>query len=220
MGATPPMTDTALEYHRRGLAVIPTSGKKARFDWKQFQRERPIEGMLHDWFGRLSEGTTGLAVVLGKVSGMLAVRDFDQSDAYDGWAKSHPNLADTLPTVTTARGRHVYFRTRKEVFADLSDGELRGDSKHYVLVPPSLHPSGVIYRWTIPLPEGPLPVLDPRKAGFLDAATCNTASTGNKEGAVPAVSAVLHGLPVGAGEAVAGTLPVGAGERNRRLFDL
>jgi len=58
-------------------------------------------------------------------------------------------LARTSPTVETARGRHVYFRGDFDGVQHLAGGELRG-ARSYCLLPPSLHPDGVNYRWIIP----------------------------------------------------------------------
>jgi hypothetical protein len=72
---------------------------------------------------------TGLVIVLGAVSGGLAVRDFDQADAYRAWATSHPDLADSLATARTHRGFPVYGRLEQEAFADLGDGGQRTVSR-------------------------------------------------------------------------------------------
>jgi hypothetical protein len=75
-----------------------------------------------------------------------------------------------LPTVATSRGRHVYFRAAVADlrFVDLPDGEYRGDSGHYCLLPPSRHPDGPTYEWVVSLPDGAIPfVPDVRAAGLL-----------------------------------------------------
>jgi hypothetical protein len=48
-----------------------------------------------------------------------------------------------------------------------SDGELRAGVGCYSVLPPSIHPSGHVYRWLIPLGEGAPPILDPVEAGFV-----------------------------------------------------
>src|SRR5262245_60507560 len=95
-------------------------------------------------------GVTGLAVVLGSISGGLAVRDYDDAGAYQRWAGDHPELARRLPTVRTGRGFHVYCRGPSR-FVATDDGEYRATPGHFVLAPPSRHPTGVIYFWTVPL---------------------------------------------------------------------
>jgi len=106
------LLEPALEYHRRGWSVIPirTGTKKpACRSWKRYRSEQPTEATLRRWFA--SGKDHGLAVILGEVSGSLICRDFDVMEAYEQWAAEHPDPAKTLPTVTTARGRHVYFRS-------------------------------------------------------------------------------------------------------------
>ncbi|MHC4695956.1 MAG: bifunctional DNA primase/polymerase, partial [Planctomycetota bacterium] len=81
-----------------------------------------------------------------------------------------PDLAGVLPTVQTGRGFHVYFvgdfaRTVVVGSGDLHEGELRGSG--IATLPPSKHATGAVYRWTVPLPDGPIPAVDAVKAGLL-----------------------------------------------------
>ena len=52
-----------------------------------------------------------------------------------------------MPTVKTARGYHVYGRLEEEAFVTFADGELRADSGHYVVLPPSVHETCAVYSW-------------------------------------------------------------------------
>jgi hypothetical protein len=159
------LADHALMYQRLGWRVLPTKGKEATVGWKGLQ-DKPIdEDTMKKWFKR--RGIDGLAVLLGRASGGLACRDFDTPDSYQRWADAHPDLAHTLPTVQTSRGYHVYARADEEAFVDVGDGEYRADAKHYTILPPSRHPSGVIYQWLVPPTDAPLPVLDPRDVDFV-----------------------------------------------------
>ncbi len=170
------LTDLALSYAARGWSLLPTKGKKpALRSWRRYQREAASESTLRRWFAR--NGVTGLAVVCGPVSGGLVVRDFDTIDSYQRWAALRPDLAETLPTVETARGRHVYFQDSCTEIIDIDtggehEGELRGAG--IVLLPPSKHPTGHVYKWLIPLPDGALPNLDPVEAGLLPGAARRT----------------------------------------------
>jgi Bifunctional DNA primase/polymerase, N-terminal len=156
-GHSKPLTDGenllfhALAYARRGWSIIPVAGKKSIGIWKPFQtRAADAKTLIHLFAKR---GVTGLAVILGKSSGGLAVRDFDTPEAYFAWRDANPEDAARLPTVQTARGYHVYGQLTEEAFAILECGELRADSGHYVLLPPSIHPDGGVYRWINPLPD-------------------------------------------------------------------
>jgi hypothetical protein len=227
-----PIFEAAHGYARRGWSIIPTIHKVAAGTWKAFQERPANEAILRQMFGR--GRVTGLAVVLGNVSGGLACRDYDDDDAYYTWAASHPNLAAVLPTVRTSRGYHVYF-IGPEGFSILGDGEYRADSGHYCLLPPSLHPDGSMYRWFIPLPTGELPTLDPVEAGLVPAfepgmqdtdqpitntetqATQATQATHATHCMCPSFSIEIENSIECI---IAKTLPTGPGQRNRRLFAL
>ena len=158
--------EIALEYCRRGWSIIPIKPgtKKPTCTWAKYQAKRANESQLTEWFGNGQD--VGLAVVFGPVSGGLVCRDFDTMEGYECWAADHPGLAKTLPTVATARGRHVYCHANHRGIKKLDDGELRGAG--YCLLPPSRHPDGPEYRWLIPLPDRPLPLIeDVQAAGFL-----------------------------------------------------
>lgn len=158
--------EAALAYVQRGWSVIPIGPgtKKAAGKWRKYQKRRPSMTELESWFGNGS--MFELAVVLGEVSGGLVCRDFDDMAAYENWAAKFPDLAKTLPTVATARGRHVYFRAELLRSQKLSAGEYRANG-NYVLLPPSRHPAGTVYTWLIPPPEGEIPLVDPVESGLL-----------------------------------------------------
>jgi len=200
------LLDHALAYARRGWSIIPVVGKKSVGFWKPFQEEPADAETLRRLFAR--KEVTGLAVVLGNVSGGLAVRDFDKADAYHSWAAANPGDAAKLPTVKTARGYHVYGRLEVETYAYDDDGELRGDSGHYVLLPPSLHPDGPTYSWIKPLPclSTILPLLPPSLLP-------------EREKTQPTHQPIACVASAGT-EIVLATLPDGPGQRNRKVFDL
>ncbi len=167
-------------------------------------------------------------VICGEISGGLACRDFDTEQGYENWAKQHPDLAGKLPTVKTARGYHVYFLADVGKNQDFDDGELRGKDR-YCLLPPSVHPSGVIYEWLIEPNSKNLLSLDAVDAGFIPN-TCdvteNTEQTetteqtqensGHKGG-----EGKISSICVGDFEKITkGTLPEKFGTRNRRVFNL
>ena len=171
--------EAALDYHSRGYAVlpIPLGTKKTTVSWKRYQNKGPDLERLKIWFGKAD---LSIAILLGDVSGGLVVRDFDVLASYQQWAQERPRLAETLPTVETARGYHVYVRADPEqvrrhskpgtkgMILDMGDGELKAGG--YVLAPPSVHPCGKPYRWAVPLPAGQIqiPFVDLAEVGFLD----------------------------------------------------
>jgi hypothetical protein len=210
------LLDFALGYARRGWSIIPVTGKEAVTLWKPFQTRQPDEKTLRRPFAK--KGITGLAVILGSPSGGLAVRDFDQVDAYEDWASANPEDAALLPTVKTARGYHVYGRLDNEAFENLDDGELRADSGHYVVLPPSVHPDGAIYSWLNPLPEigVDLPMLP--SSLLVKREKDVTQEHRREDSREPNTT---HEYPISCvTSAIARTLPTGPGQRRRCLFDL
>lgn len=158
---------------------------------------------------------------MGRPSGGLAVRDFDDAEAYHTWAALHPEDAACLPTVRTGRGFHLYGRLAEEKYdGKFGDGELRADQGHYCLLPPSLHPSGIFYRWLVPLP--PIRLALPLLPSSLTQHHTQVAHATQR-----------HALQIGTGHvaeewpgevmaaveaAISATLPTGYGQRTRKLF--
>ena len=209
----------------RGWTVIPLmAGKKvAAIEWKQYQKRKPAPRELRAWFGDNGVGG-GIAVVLGSASGGLACRDFDDMEAYDRWAYRNPGLANELPTVITAKGRHVYFHG-PDGYEDLEDGEYRADSGHYCVAPPSLHPKGVRYEWMKPLPPGELPrIADPVSAGLIyrPLQVVNTRDDEDVSVLTSPVSVRSCGVKDGVGDeieiAIRETLPRRPGQRHDCVF--
>jgi hypothetical protein len=239
----------ALEYHGRGFCIIPMrmQDKRPAWRWKTFQNRRPGDALLRKWFG--NGASYGLGVIFGSVSAHLGERDFDELPAYDRWAAAHPELAGVLPTVETRRGRRVLFKAAPGSITRLrqalgkprgtgaiicGDGELRAGIGCYSVLPPSVHPSGHVYRWLVPLPDGPLPMLDPAAVGFAGESIVKNALTseGNRETEAQRdreIEAILDSLDVvvqrsdqseQVQRAIVTTLPTGERQRNSLTWAL
>ncbi|HBH50765.1 MAG TPA: hypothetical protein DDY91_02620 [Planctomycetaceae bacterium] len=207
------MNDNLLEALRLtdlGVSVIPirpASKVPALRSWSRFQQARADHETLERWFERPE---TGLAVICGNVSDGLVVRDFDQQDAYDRWAREFRGLADSLPTVRTARGCHVYARVRgSSRTRRFPDGELRGEGA-YVVGPPSRHSTGTVYRWR-GSPPSSIPFIDTPDRLLLPVLPHSP-----HHDPWP----VSHQQALILGELVTRHLPTGTGQREARLFDL
>lgn len=214
-----PLLSEALRYLSRGWSIIPIGAdKKPTAKWKDFGSERASESAVRKWFAK--PGVTGIGVIFGAVSGGLASRDFDSEDAYHRWAQDHAKLAMVLPTVKTSRGFHVYFRAEDERFEDCGDGEYRGDKGHYSVLPPSIHPSGVLYEWTIKPPMGDLPLINPVDEG-LASEDCNRAYGANgADRETASVCSVYSVCSVAWSDDLIETLPSGFGQRNHCIWRL
>ncbi|MFH1921701.1 MAG: bifunctional DNA primase/polymerase [Planctomycetota bacterium] len=228
--------EAALEYHRLGWSLIPIRAgtKEPCVKWARYQITRADEEAVREWFG--DDAPRSLAVILGEVSGSLICRDFDKIESYELWATERGELARTLPTVETKRGKHVYCRGNVEqvransksdgTIISFDDGEVRAGG--YCLLPPSVHPSGHVYHWIGAVPED-VPFIDLDSAGFL----CNREDGENRGGqktlgccSLPSLtsptspstlSSLLHEA---LDKAVRRTIPEGHGHRHHKLFHL
>jgi hypothetical protein len=147
-----------------GWSLLPVVNKRAVGKWTIHQQRCATRDELHTLIHRYA--TTGIGVVAGEVSNQLVIRDFDEEIVYSQWAARFPALAKQLPTDKSPNGYHVYFRG-PSFFQDLTDGEYRGDSGHYTVIPPSTLATGEVYRWLkIPSKKDLIYIDEPWKHGL------------------------------------------------------
>lgn len=115
---------------------------------------------LREWF---IGAPNNIGIVTGELSG-IAVVDLDTEGAAE-FAKKN-GFFDNCPRVQTANGYHLHFKfldglRNFQNRDDLPGIDLRAEGR-YVVVPPSVHESGDVYRWCegkslsdIPLPDFP-----------------------------------------------------------------
>lgn len=140
-------------YVAAGLSVIPVraDGSKApalnKGEVEQYRERFPAGEELERWFA--PSRAVGVAVVCGKISGNLAVMDFESQSAWDAWLRRVTDvgvagLFEGFPLVRTPKGgRHLYCRVREGWVTggklamrakDETLIEVRGQG-HYVLAP-------------------------------------------------------------------------------------
>ncbi|MDP1797418.1 MAG: bifunctional DNA primase/polymerase [Planctomycetaceae bacterium] len=157
----------SLIYRQYGWSLLPIRrGTKKpalpKGNVAKLKRIPADEHVIRDWFDRRDD--LGVAVLLGPPSGGLTCRDFDLFDAYVAWKTAYPKLADSLPTVRTHRGMHVYCVTDRRKIVKMPDGEFRANG--YCLLPPTMHPKGKPYCWEIS-PNNNIPRLDAEASGLI-----------------------------------------------------
>lgn len=182
------MLDHALQYAGRGWRVFPvhvsvggacscgrncgTPGKHPRIKaWQKHATADPNQ--VAAWWTRWPDANIGLAT-----GGGLVVIDVDgeaEAAGLKAIAAQRGKLAATA-VVRTGRGFHLYFKGEYNTTKKVQGLLVRG-SGGYVILPPSLHPSGVRYQWLNGNPLSNLP------AWFED--WCNEFGEGdNKKGLI------------------------------------
>jgi hypothetical protein len=154
MSAVP--VDASLDLHDRGMALLPLAPRGKRPHYELLRRvygstktghllSTPASAeRIRDWHA--ADPELNIGVVCGQASGGLVVVDID---APAPASFRHP----PTPTVAALRGPHLYARTDKAVASrTLTFGELRGEGE-YVVAPPSSHPDGGRYVWTLALDD-------------------------------------------------------------------
>lgn len=139
------LIETALTWVNDGFAVIPIRyySKRPMITWEEYQNKLPTQYELLQWFPSEMRN-------IGLITGNgLVVIDFDIQEVFDYWYSLFPIKTYM---VKTRRGVHVYIKTQepaKNYHNDLLDVKAE---RGYVLVPPSIHPSGYQYRVLAPPP--------------------------------------------------------------------
>lgn len=138
-----------LDFIRNGVAVIPCTYKMKTprlAHWQQYQHKLPTEREYNLW----AQHKTNWGGVCGWRG--LTVLDFDNRADYVlwlAWAIIEGNESRTVALhtykVKTSRGIHVYlYVDDKPRSGHFKWGDIKGEGG-YVLIPPSVHPSGHIY---------------------------------------------------------------------------
>ena len=143
----------ALELAERGLAVFPCQprGKAPACDAGLHAATTDPE-RINRWWRAFPDLNIGIAT--GAVSRVF-VLDVDGDDGEASLRKlegEHSTLPSTVEVIT-GKGRHCYFRTGKRKVGNsasqLGAGlDIRGDGG-YVIAPPSIHPGGRSYAWSV-----------------------------------------------------------------------
>lgn len=141
----------ALELHKLGWRVVaaPLAGKAPVGSWKAAQTEPATEKELKQAFSQ----DRNVFIITGSIS-QLCVLDCDDPQAKEYWKERLGAILDKTTCVNTGRGTHYYFRLaegethrgRSSPGGDSGKWDLRAEGGG-VVTPPSIHPSGRVYRW-------------------------------------------------------------------------
>ena len=151
----------AAEYLNAGLSIIALSGKLPNTKWHPHGLNDPIFGILDSredvaMLVRVFEEdsrTTGIGIV---IPDHMVVVDIDGDEGAVGWMRCAEakgfNFIPETPVAKTGRGMHIYYMTPIILpSAPIAEKLDRKGPGGYVVAPPSVHTSGVTYRWLVPL---------------------------------------------------------------------
>lgn len=164
------LPEAAVAYARSGLAVFPCWGIDSfgcgcgRPDCAT-PGKHPLAGaaassdpaVVEGWWAEHPTANIGLAC------GQLIVVDLDPDEGPGAWAALEAELgieARTAAVETGGGGRHLYYLAAEPVRAvlrRLGPGIEVHAEGHFVVAPPSAHPSGRLYRWLDDAPVADLP---------------------------------------------------------------
>jgi hypothetical protein len=150
---TGPMLQAALQLAERGMWIFPCRPHDKRPATARGLTDATTNPeVIERWWRKQPNCNIGLAT--GAMSGVMVV-DIDDVNAEAELRKLERQNCELPATVEslTARGRHLFFRMpEREVrnsASKLAPGiDVRGDGG-YVVAPPSLHPSGKRYCWSV-----------------------------------------------------------------------
>jgi Bifunctional DNA primase/polymerase, N-terminal/Primase C terminal 1 (PriCT-1) len=142
----------ALQLAQKGLAVFPCQprGKEPACDAGLHAATCDIE-RINRWWQAVPDLNVGIAT--GTASGIF-VLDIDGEGGEASLRRLEQENCPLPPTIEaiTGKGRHCYFRMRGSIrnsAGQIGAGlDIRGDGG-YVIAPPSIHPSGRAYSWSV-----------------------------------------------------------------------
>ena len=135
-------------YAHRGfrLVLLKPRSKIPLVKWKDYQLSN------EDFLCFLSQGANWAI----RCDETFHVLDFDDAETYERFVQGEGSVLKDAPTVRTGRGYHVWFKPKNLVNSFSIEGiEVKGLGS-LVVVPPSIHSTGVEYDFERPL-DGKLP---------------------------------------------------------------
>lgn len=125
------------------IIPIDPATKRPLLEWKRFQSRLPDEQELKLWFENKTRDQVGIALVTGKLSGVAVLDIDDHTGQTFGYTSN-------LMARSGGGGTHLLYQwhegieNRARISGDPLD--VRGEGG-YIILPPSMHPSGNSYHW-------------------------------------------------------------------------
>ena len=161
----PPCASAALEYIERGLMVLPLKPgdkvpavKRGVYDASDNPEQARFWWGVGEYAGKPGANPSyNVGMACGQVSGGVIVIDVDKHGDVDGrdtlkdWETAHGGLPETACQLTGGGGLQYFYRVSREIKPSVNGTlgiDIRGDGS-YAVMPPSLHPSGEYYEWSV-----------------------------------------------------------------------
>jgi hypothetical protein len=137
-------------YRDAGIVVLPAPWQKKRpslLAWEEYQTRQPTDAEYEQWFGKVALSAYWL--LCGSISRVVGLDADDAAGVL--WAEQTigKEVLDATTCVKTARGYHWYFLLAygEVVKSWTKPGiELHGEGSG-LIAPPSVHESGVVYKF-------------------------------------------------------------------------
>ena len=148
------MIDHALAYLKRGWFIFPLRPRdKTPLTEHGVLDASNDEATVKAWWNRWPNANIGLAC---GASGLVVIDVDAKSGGVQSWAqlKTDHQLADTLTSRTGGGGFHLIYSDPKRKYRNSTSKIAQGiDTRAqngYIVLPPSIHPSGKAYQWDNP----------------------------------------------------------------------
>jgi hypothetical protein len=147
------MIEAAIELAGKGMAVFPCKprGKSPLFQGWQQQATRDLDAVRAMW---TATPAANIGIATGAASGIW-VLDIDGEDGEQSLVElelEHGDLPATVETITGGGGRHLLFRMSRPIANSVGfvgrGLDVKGDGG-LIVAPPSIHPNGRAYRWSV-----------------------------------------------------------------------
>lgn len=197
----------AREYLALGLHPIPCAPRSKRplVEWRRYQKVSPLPEELDVWWRDSPDAN--VALVLGR--GTFAV-DLDGGPYAERLLHAQGITLPSAPMSRTANGYHVFLSATGPIPDRV--GLLKGPTGQprppavdvrgigIVVAPPSIHPTGAVYEWILPL-FLPFPPAPPELLALIRAGSVAADSGLGPAGGAGWVGEALRGVPEGARDA-------------------
>lgn len=198
----------AREYLALGLHPIPCAPRSKRplIEWRRYQDVPPLPEELDVWWGDAPDAN--VALVLGR--GTFAVDLDGGPDAERLLHARGITLPSAAPMSRTATGYHVFLSATGPIpdrvgLLKAPNGQPKPPAVDVrgvgiVVAPPSIHPTGAVYEWVLPL-SLPFPPAPPDLLALIRAGSAAVGEAPGPVGGAGWVGEALRGVPEGTRDA-------------------